>query len=125
VVQRDGVRPAGRRVAARWLDTPVQHLREVRTELLVNLALRERVRLDNEPLLNAQQELFEPVIEVLTSTHDTDNVIDVWRRESARAVWRLFDQALHTPGASFGVEARDPTERPQPASQHRHLRRPR
>jgi len=90
--------PAGRREATRWLDTPVLHLREVRTELLVKLALRERVGLDNEPLLNAQQELFEPVIETLTSTHDTDDVVAVWRRESARAVRRFLDQALNPPG---------------------------
>ena len=32
----------------RWLDTPVQHLRDVRTELLVKLALRERAGLDND-----------------------------------------------------------------------------
>jgi molybdopterin-binding protein len=90
--------PAGRREATRWLDTPVRHLREVRTELLVKLALRERAGLDNEPLLNAQQELFEPVIEMLTSTHDTDDVVAVWRRESARAVRRFLDQALNPPG---------------------------
>ena len=40
-------RPAG---APRrgWLDAPVQHLRDVRTELLVKLTLRERAGLDNE-----------------------------------------------------------------------------
>src|SRR5436309_3198738 len=49
---------AGRRLATRWLDTPVQHLREVRTELLVKLALRDRAGLDNEDLLDAQQARF-------------------------------------------------------------------
>ena len=32
--------PAGRRVVKRWLDAPVEHLRDVRTELLVKLYLR-------------------------------------------------------------------------------------
>ncbi len=85
---------AGRRLAARWLDAPVEHLRDVRTELLVKLALRDRGGLDNEPLLVAQQELFEPAITTLTSTDD-DDLVDVWRRESARAVRRFLDQALH------------------------------
>ena len=60
--------PAGRRLAKRWLDEPVQHLRDVRTELLVKLHLRARIGLDNEPLLAAQQQVFAPTIDVLTST---------------------------------------------------------
>jgi PadR family transcriptional regulator AphA len=85
----------GRRVAKRWLDAPVKHLRDVRTELLVKLALRDRAGLDNEALLAAQQELFEPAIDVLTSTHADDDIVDLWRRENARAVRRFLDQALH------------------------------
>ena len=54
---------AGRRTATRWLDTPVQHLRDVRTELLVKLTLRERAGLDNTELLAAQQEVFAPAID--------------------------------------------------------------
>jgi PadR family transcriptional regulator AphA len=57
---------AGRRLVANWLDEPVQHLRDVRTELLVKLALRDRAGLDNEPLLVAQQELFEPAVTTLS-----------------------------------------------------------
>jgi PadR family transcriptional regulator AphA len=87
--------PAGRRLAKRWLDEPVQHLRDVRTELLVKLQLRTRVGLDNEPLLATQQQVFTPTIDVLTSTHPDDDLVDLWRRESARAVRRFLDQALH------------------------------
>jgi molybdopterin-binding protein len=85
---------AGRRAAARWLDTPVQHLRDVRTELLVKLALRARAGMDNEPLLSAQQQLFSPRIDALTSSSD-DDLVDLWRRESARAVRRFLDHAMH------------------------------
>ena len=87
--------PAGRRLAKRWLDEPVQHLRDVRTELLVKLLLRSRVGLDNEPLLTAQQQVFSSTIDVLTSTHPDDDLVDLWRRESARAVRRFLDHALH------------------------------
>ena len=59
--------PPGAELAKRWLDTPVEHLRDVRTELLVKLFLRQRAGLDNEPLLAAQQEKFAPTIDVLTS----------------------------------------------------------
>jgi len=90
-----GATAAGRRTATRWLDAPVQHLRDVRTELLVKLALRERAGLDNTELLAAQQEVFAPTIDGLTSAAADDDLVDLWRRESARAVRRFLDQALH------------------------------
>ena len=90
--------PAGRRLARKWLDTPVEHLRDVRTELLIKLYLRDRAGLDNEDLLAAQQQLFAPTIDALTSTSPEDDLVDVWRRESARAVRRFLDEALHPPG---------------------------
>ncbi len=87
--------PAGRRLARRWLDQPVEHLRDVRTELLVKLFLRERAGLDSSSLLTAQRELFSPTIDALTSADPDDDLVDLWRRESARAVRRFLDQALH------------------------------
>ena len=91
--------PAGRRRVKRWLDTPVDHLRDVRTELLVKLYLRDRVGLDNHPLLAAQQDVFAPTIDVLTAGDVDDDLVDLWRRESARAVRRFLDQALQGPGS--------------------------
>jgi molybdopterin-binding protein len=87
--------PAGRRLSKRWLDVPVEHLRDVRTELLVKLTLRERAGLGNEQLLEAQRRQFGPAIDVLTTTHPGDDLVGLWRRESARAVRRFLDQALH------------------------------
>jgi PadR family transcriptional regulator AphA len=90
--------PAGRRLSRRWLDVPVDHLRDVRTELLVKLLLRERAGLDSTSLLVAQQERFEPAIAALTSTHPDDDLVTAWRRESARAVRRFLDEALNPLG---------------------------
>jgi PadR family transcriptional regulator AphA len=87
--------PAGRRAARRWLDAPVEHVRDVRTELLVKLFLRDRAGLDNLALLTAQRELLAPTIDALTATHPDGDLVDLWRRESARAVRRFLDQALH------------------------------
>jgi PadR family transcriptional regulator AphA len=87
--------PAGRRLARQWLDQPVEHLRDVRTELLVKLFLRERAGMERATLLTTQQELFASTIDALTSTHPDDDLVDLWRRESARAVRRFLDQALH------------------------------
>jgi DNA-binding PadR family transcriptional regulator len=86
---------AGRRVARRWLDTPVEHLRDVRTNLLTKLALRRRAGLDTESLLAAQQAAFAPTIDALMTTRSDEDLIDMWRRESALAVRRFIDQALH------------------------------
>jgi DNA-binding PadR family transcriptional regulator len=96
-------RAAGRRASAAWLDEPVPHLRDVRTELLVKLTLRSRAGLANDELLAAQQAHFDPMIEVLCARQDSDDVVDLWRRESARAVGRFLEQALH-PGQEPGAD---------------------
>jgi PadR family transcriptional regulator AphA len=90
----------GRRWARRWLDRPVEHLRDVRTELVVTLGGRERAGLDNEPLLLAQRERLQPTIDALTSAGPEGDLVDLWRRESARAVRRFLDEALRPPVAA-------------------------
>jgi PadR family transcriptional regulator AphA len=97
---------AGRRAAKTWIETPVEHLRDVRTELLVKLFLRDRAGIGNEPLLARQLELFDPAIDALTSTHRDDDLVGLWRRESARAVRRFLDQALHPPDHAAGPSPR-------------------
>jgi molybdopterin-binding protein len=87
---------AGRRTTSAWLDAPVTHIRDVRTELLVKLALRRRAGLAVEPLLAAEQRVLGPTIDALTMG-TTDDPVDVWRRESARAVRRFLDRALTAP----------------------------
>jgi molybdopterin-binding protein len=86
---------AGRRAVNAWLDAPVEHLRDVRTELLVKLVLRERAGLPTRPLVISQQNHFADTIDVLTTTADDEDLVDVWRRESARAVRRFLDEALN------------------------------
>jgi molybdopterin-binding protein len=85
---------AGRRTAARWLDEPVEHLRDVRIELLLKLALRARAGLAVAPLLEAQRGEFSIAIDALTSTTGDEDLVDLWRREHARAVRRFLDAAI-------------------------------
>ncbi len=82
----------GRRSSQRWLDTPVEH---IRTELLIKLALRDRVGLETRTLLAAQQEAVQPTIDALTTTAEGDGLVELWRRENARAVRRFLDEAIH------------------------------
>jgi PadR family transcriptional regulator AphA len=95
----------GRRAARRWLETPVQHVRDVRTELLMKLALRERAGLDTRPLLIAQQTELAATIEVLASAPASHGFVELWRREQARAVRRFLDEALSPIGSPNSAPA--------------------
>ena len=71
----------------------MHHLRDVRTELLIKLTLRDRSGLDSAELLAAQRAAFNATIDALSSGGGDDDLTDLWRRESARAVRRFLDQA--------------------------------
>ncbi len=65
--QRLEVTASGRRAAAHWLSAPVEHLRDVRTELLVKLVLVERAGGDATGLLERQREQFAPMVAALAA----------------------------------------------------------
>ena len=88
------VTPEGRRTLTAWLDAPVEHLRDVRTELLLKLVLRERAGLPTRPLLVAQRAHFADAIDALTTDRGDIDVVARWRMESARAVARFLDGAV-------------------------------
>ena len=90
--------PAGRRARRRWLDRPVGHLRDLRTEFLIKLALRERAGLPIGPIVDAQLVRLRPAIDALTSTEPVDPV-ERWRRESAIAAGRFLHQLRDGPTA--------------------------
>jgi PadR family transcriptional regulator AphA len=83
----------GQRVAKGWLNEPVSHLRDVRTELLVKLTIRDRMGMDNKPFVKAQQEVFAPLIEAIRKNRGT-SAESKWRRENARAIARFLEQLL-------------------------------
>lgn len=89
--------PAGRRAVTAWLDEPVHHLRDVRTELLVKLELRRRAGLDLEPLLLAQRAASDEQLAALTRAERSGDLVDLWRAESARAVRRFLEHVLRPP----------------------------
>ena len=81
---------AGRRRTKVWLSEPVGHVRDVRTELLVKLILRERAGLDNRGFVGLQHDRLAPVLGLLSSNKSNDPV-DRWRAESARATMRFLE----------------------------------
>ncbi len=86
---------AGRRAAESWWSTPVTHLRDLRTELLMKLALRRRAGQSVTELLDTQERVLEPALDALTNharAHSFDAVVSLWREENARAVRRFLRQ---------------------------------
>ena len=86
------VSAAGRRALAVWLDQPVDHLRDVRTELLVKLTLRRRAGLDLVSLVEDQQLRFEPLYDRFDPA--SDDLVERWRAESSAAVRHFLAATL-------------------------------
>lgn len=82
----------GARRARRWVVTPVEHLRDTRTELLVKLELGGRLGADRATFIRAQRAAFAPIIDSMAHRPDQD-LVDVWRGESSASVARFLDQA--------------------------------
>jgi PadR family transcriptional regulator AphA len=82
---------AGKKRARAWLEEPIEHVRDVRTELLVKLILRRRAGLGITDFVVEQRKRFTDVLDALTSNRSND-LVDVWRAESARSVMRFLEE---------------------------------
>jgi PadR family transcriptional regulator AphA len=84
---------SGRAQLRRWLRTPVEHLRDVRSELLLKLLLAERCAVDNGPMLVEQRARVAAMEDVLRVQLEAqpDDVVARWRVESAAATGRFLD----------------------------------
>lgn len=80
---------SGRGAAARWLHAPVGHVREIRSALLLKLALIDRAGEDPAPLLRAQRTTLEPVVAALAAQRARsagfDATLLAWRQANAAA----------------------------------------
>lgn len=81
----------GRRTAGTWLTTPVDHLRDMRTEFLVRLLLHQQAGDDPRDFIRAQRTALLSVIDGLIGDMNRD-VVALWRREQARAAQRFLDE---------------------------------
>jgi PadR family transcriptional regulator AphA len=91
--------PAGTAEVRRWLLAPVRHVRDVRSQLLMKLALLDRRGIDPAPLLTRQRALLGPIVAALAdqpSGTGFDAVLAAWRRTTARATLAFLDEL--TPG---------------------------
>jgi PadR family transcriptional regulator AphA len=99
---------AGAETLGAWLATPVDHLREVRSLLMLKLALLARTGGDVAPLLDAQRERLGPLLAALevrvAAAEAFEHTLLVWRLESARATLRFID-AVAASGSSVAGRA--------------------
>jgi DNA-binding PadR family transcriptional regulator len=89
---------SGREDLVRWLSEPVEHVRDIRSLLLLKLVLIERAGLENTTLLKAQRELTVPAVGVLEArlhkSVGTEQVFVRFRLETTRAVVCFIDGIL-------------------------------
>lgn len=86
---------AGLQAVEEWLTSPVEHVRDARSLLLLKLLFLDRSQRDPERLLQAQRERFEEIAERLEATLEQaggfDQTLVRWRLESATAAIRFID----------------------------------
>jgi DNA-binding PadR family transcriptional regulator len=84
----------GHAAAARWLDTPVAHVRDIRSHLLLKLALLHRRGADASDLIRRQRAILTPIaaaIDAEVASDTFDGTLLAWRRASAAAAIAFLD----------------------------------
>ena len=101
--------PQGREAAARWLDTPVEHVRDIRSHLLLKLALLDRAGADPADLLRRQRAVLEPIAQAIEAEPPPrggfDATLLAWRRSTAAAALEFLDAIVQRepqPGQRHG-----------------------
>lgn len=95
----------GRARLRSWLGTPVPHLRDLRSELLLKLVLADRCGVDVSAMLDQQRVIVEEQAELLAATVADDDVVGLWRTEATRAAARFLDRVQ--PRDGVGLERPD------------------
>jgi PadR family transcriptional regulator AphA len=96
--RRTVMRPTrrGRSVYRAWLQTPVGHLRDVRSELLLKLTLAQRRGEPLAALAERQLAAFRPAFDGLSAAAQQrsgpERLTALWRAESSRSVERVLTE---------------------------------
>jgi DNA-binding PadR family transcriptional regulator len=91
----------GQLAVDRWLGTPAEHPRDVRSELMVKLALLDRAGADSRELLQAQLDQLLPVAAALEDrlrvTTGFEHTLALWRHEAMAATLRFLEVLASRP----------------------------
>ncbi|HWO58765.1 MAG TPA: PadR family transcriptional regulator [Umezawaea sp.] len=84
---------SGRESVDEWLTQPAEHVRQLRSHLLVKLALLHRRGLDPRDLLRGQRAVLERIVTAIEADHGEgfDAVLLSWRHTNATAALRFVD----------------------------------
>lgn len=80
---------AGRAALRAWCRTPVTHLRDLRSELLLKLVVAEVNDIDTSTLVSAQRLIVDDFVAAHRGSRD---VVTSWRHEMALAAKRFLDK---------------------------------
>ena len=87
----------GRAQLRKWLQTPVTHLRDLRSELLLKLVIADICDVDVTEMLRRQHEQILSLVEALAEPIDAhDDVVALWRAESSLAALRFIERLLRS-----------------------------
>ncbi len=86
---------SGRAQFRKWVTTPVEHLRDLRSELLLKLVLADICAIEIDAMLDRQRSRIAELTTVLQRDVDSAGSLDVvavWRSESSQAALRFVDR---------------------------------
>jgi PadR family transcriptional regulator AphA len=92
-----GASRRGRARLTRWLRDPVEHLRDVRGELLLKLVVARRLAVDPSPLVEAQRQRFAAPLDALAAAPESDDPVALWRHHSGAAVAAFLTDLVRPP----------------------------
>jgi PadR family transcriptional regulator AphA len=76
---------AGLRSLSGWLDRPVAHVRDMRIEFQLKLALLDRLGRSPLDLIRRQREALTPTLAALDTPSQSIDGLELWRRHNAMA----------------------------------------
>ncbi len=84
----------GRAQLRTWVDTPVAHLRDLRSELLLKLVIAELCGIDTTAMVTAQRTQIAQLHDAISAQIDETpgDVVALWRSESSSAGLRFLDR---------------------------------
>ena len=85
----------GRSQLRKWLQTPVPHLRDLRSQLLLKLVIADICEIDITEMLHQQHAHILSLVEVLADAEtnaEIDDVVGLWRAESSRGALRFVER---------------------------------
>lgn len=87
----------GRAQLRKWLATPVEHLRDLRSELLLKLIIADICDIDISGMLGAQRSHITELADAISAQIDEHpgDVVALWRSESSHAALRFLDRLPH------------------------------